>query len=101
MSGMTTTSSFSLSDSNARTVLLEVTGLCRQNISKTTNYHLRVSYNRLSQTIQNISRMGGKVSKVSILSAASLASGNSTASSKSEAKKESAPVQHKARHKKG
>ena len=110
MSGMTTTGSVNVSDRNARTILLEVTGLCRQKISKTSNYHLKVPYNRLSQTIQNISRMGGKVSKVNILSTGSLLSGNTKTSNNPEVKKTShnpevkrqpAPVQPQARHKKG
>jgi phycocyanin-associated, rod len=101
MSGMTTTGSISVSDRDARTVLVEVTGLCRQNISKISNYHLKVPYNRLSQTIQNISRMGGKVSKVNVLSAKSPASNNFKTSNNSEAKQEPAPVQRQARNRKG
>jgi phycocyanin-associated rod protein len=109
MSGMTITGSTSVSDRDARTVLVEVTGLCRQNISKTSNYHLKVPYNRLSQTIQNISRMGGKVSKVNILSAGSLVSGNNQTGNTSnnrtvntsEVKKQPVSVRPQARNKKG
>jgi phycocyanin-associated, rod len=106
MSGMTTTGSTSVSNRDTRTILVEVTGLCRQNVSKTSNYHLKVPYNRLSQTIQNISRMGGKVSKVDVLSGGAETSINTETSTKSEVrevkkevnrerevKKESSPVQ--------
>ena len=69
MSGMTTTGAVSLSDRNSRTVIIEVTGVCRQDIMKTSNYKVKVPYSRMSQTIQSISRMGGKVANVSLLPA--------------------------------
>lgn len=57
----------SLSDYNVRTVAIEVTGMCRQDVAKKSSYVLKVPYNSMSQTIQNISRMGGKVAKVTLV----------------------------------
>ncbi|RMF21107.1 MAG: rod-capping linker protein [Cyanobacteria bacterium J083] len=54
------------SDYNDRPVTIEVTGLCSQNISKTSNYKVTVPYAELSATMQAISRMGGKIHKVSL-----------------------------------
>lgn len=67
MSGMTTTGATSTSNYNSRTIEIEVTGVCRQDVMKTSNYTVKVPYNRMSQTMQSISRMGGKVSKVTLL----------------------------------
>jgi hypothetical protein len=44
-----------------RVVRLEVAGMCQQNISHTSNYTVTVPYGSMSKTMQNISRMGGKV----------------------------------------
>lgn len=57
-----------LSDCSIRTVAIEVTGMCRQDVAKKSSYVLKVPYNSMSQTIQNISRMGGKVAKVTLVS---------------------------------
>lgn len=66
MSGMITTGDTSISGYASRTVAIEVTGVCRQDVMKTSNYTLKVPYSRMSQTIQNINRMGGKVANVSL-----------------------------------
>ncbi len=49
-----------------RTVRLEVSGLCQQDLSHTSNYTVTVPYNSMSSTMQNISRMGGKVVGVKV-----------------------------------
>jgi len=67
MSGMITTGDTNISDYGSRTVEIEVTGLCRQDVIRTSNYKVKVPYSRMSQTMQNINRMGGKVAKVSLL----------------------------------
>lgn len=69
MSGMTTTGSTSVSNYGNRTVEIEVTGICRQDIMKTSNYKVKVPYNRMLKTLQNIYSMGGKVANVTLLSA--------------------------------
>jgi phycocyanin-associated, rod len=69
MTGMITTGSTNLSNYSARTLSLEVTGVCRQDVSRTSTYTLKVPYNRLSQTMQSIQRMGGKVDRVNLLAA--------------------------------
>ncbi len=69
MTGMITTGSTNLSNYSARTVMLEVTGVCRQDVSRTSSYTIKVPYNRLSQTMQSVQRMGGKVNQVNLLTA--------------------------------
>ena len=64
MSGMITTGDTSISGYGSRTVAIEVTGVCRQDVMKTSNYTIKVPYSRMSQTIQNINRMGGTVANV-------------------------------------
>ncbi|MDJ0715486.1 MAG: phycobilisome linker polypeptide [Prochloraceae cyanobacterium] len=67
MSGMTTVGSTSTSDYNGRTVEIEVTGVCRQDVSRKSNYKIKIPYSRMVKTIQGITRMGGKISNISIL----------------------------------
>ena len=67
MSGMTTTGGVNISNYGSRTVMIEVTGVCRQDVMKKSNYSIKVPYSRMSQTMQNINSMGGKVSKVTVL----------------------------------
>ena len=66
MSGMITTGDTSISGYGSRTVAIEVTGVCRQDVMKTSNYIVKVPHSRMSQTIKNINRMGGKVAHVSL-----------------------------------
>ncbi|MBE9042814.1 rod-capping linker protein [Pleurocapsales cyanobacterium LEGE 10410] len=66
MSGMITTGDTNVSGYASRTVAIEVTGVRRQDLMRTSNYTVKVPYSRLSQTIQNISRMGGKIATVSL-----------------------------------
>jgi CpcD/allophycocyanin linker domain len=49
-----------------RSVRIEVCGLCQQPTSKRSNYTVTVPYQSMSKTIQNISRMGGKVVGVQV-----------------------------------
>ncbi len=66
MSGMITTGDTNISTYGGRTVAIEVTGVCRQDVMRTSNYTVQVPYSRMSQTIQNINRMGGKVAGISL-----------------------------------
>ena len=66
MSGMITTGDTNVSTYSARTVAIEVTGICRQDLARSSNYTVKVPYSRMSQTIQNINRMGRKVAGVSL-----------------------------------
>ena len=66
MSGMVTTANTSLSESGSRVMTIEVTGVCRQDVARTSNYTVKVPYSRMSQTIKNINRMGGKVANISL-----------------------------------
>ena len=68
MSGMITTGETTNTSSyGTRTVELKVTGICRQDVMRTSNYTVKVPYSRMSSTLKNINRMGGKVTKVSVL----------------------------------
>lgn len=66
MSGMITTGNTNLSTYGSRTIAIEVTGVCRQDVMRTSNYTVKVPYSRMSQTIQGINRMGGKVAGISL-----------------------------------
>jgi|GEM_PF-1862150 len=66
MSGMITTGNGNVSTYGSRTISIEVTGVCRQDVMRTSNYTVKVPYSRMSQTIQNINRMGGKVAGISL-----------------------------------
>lgn len=63
---MITTGDTNISGYGSRTVSIEATGVRRQDVMRTSNYTIKVPYSRMSQTIQNISRMGGKVVTVSL-----------------------------------
>ena len=67
MAGMASVSSAVISDYNNRTVAIEVTAVCRQEVMRTSNWTIKVPYSRMAQTIQKITRMGGKVAGVSLL----------------------------------
>ncbi|MEO1005100.1 MAG: phycobilisome linker polypeptide [Cyanobacteria bacterium J06638_38] len=73
MSGMITLGDTNISTYDSRTVAIEVTGVCRQDVMRTSNYTVKVPYSRMSQTIQNIKRMGGKVAKIYLGGAANAA----------------------------
>jgi phycocyanin-associated, rod len=66
MSGMITIGDTNLSTYGSRTIAIEVTGVCRQDVMRTSNYTVKVPYSRMSQTIQSINRMGGKVAGISL-----------------------------------
>lgn len=66
MSGMITTGDTNISTYGGRTIAIEVTGVCRQDIIRSSNYTVKVPYSRMFQTIQNINRIGGKVAGVSL-----------------------------------
>lgn len=86
MSGMITTGDTSISGYGSRTVAIEVTGVCRQDVMRTSNYTVKVPYSRMSQTIQNINRMGGKVANVSVSGATPVVTTPSEAPTETPAK---------------
>lgn len=67
MSGMTTIGSAGLSDYQSRPVTIGVTGMRQQSVLKTSDYQVRVPYSQMSQTLQSISRQGGKVAFVHLM----------------------------------
>lgn len=84
MAGMTTTGTASTSDYGDRSVIIEVSGLRRQAVMKTSNYQVKVPYNQMSQAMQSINRMGGKVAKVTVASSSSTERSSSEAASPSD-----------------
>ena len=66
MSGMVTTGNTNISTYGGRTVAIEVTGVCRQDVMRSSNYTVKVPYSRMSQAIKNINRIGGTVAGVSM-----------------------------------
>lgn len=77
MSGMITTGDTNISTYGGRTIAIEVTGICRQDVMRTSNYTVKVPYSRMSQTIQNINRMGGKVAGISLGNTVAVEAGKS------------------------
>ena len=67
MSGMLTTGISDLSDYNNRTIIIEVTGALGD-LVRNSNYTLKVPYNRMSEKMQQISRMGGKIASIRLAS---------------------------------
>ncbi len=84
MSGMITTGDTNISTYGSRTIAIEVTGICRQDVMRISNYTVKVPYSRMSQTIQNINRLGGKVAGISLGNATAVASAPPTTSTESE-----------------
>ena len=66
MSGMNTTGTSGVSSYRNRTVSIQVTGVCRQDVAKTSAYEVKVPFSQMNQAMQAISRMGGKVSAISV-----------------------------------
>jgi len=60
MAGMTTTGLPKFSDYSVRNVVIEVTGLCRQDVMKTSNYEMKVPFNRYVSSNADHSPYGWK-----------------------------------------
>ncbi|MDJ0693374.1 MAG: phycobilisome linker polypeptide [Mastigocoleus sp. MO_167.B18] len=67
MSGMLTTGTADLSDYNSRTIIIEVTGALGDLVRKS-NYTLKVPYNRMSEKVRQINRMGQKIVSIRLAS---------------------------------
>lgn len=67
MSGMTSTLTNNTSSYDNRTAIIEVTGACGD-LVRNSNYTLKVSYNRMSDTVKQIHRMGRKISNITMVS---------------------------------
>ena len=86
MSGMSNTGDANVSSYGSRTVAIEVTGVCRQDIMKTANYTIKVPHYRRSQAMQNIHRMGAKVANITLLPKTEAATKSSKRRSKRRSK---------------
>ena len=67
MSGMLTTGTADLSDYNSRTIIIEVTGALGDLVRKS-NYTLKVPYNRMSEKVRQINRIGQKIVSIRLAS---------------------------------
>lgn len=99
MSGMITTGNTNVSTYGSRTVAIEVTGVCRQEVMRTSNYTVKVPYSRMSQTIQNINRMGGKVANISLGTTAPVTQAASPTQEQEETPKRSSKKKNRNRNK--
>ncbi|NER33398.1 MAG: HEAT repeat domain-containing protein [Oscillatoria sp. SIO1A7] len=63
---MAQTQSKETSDYNSRSVAIQVTGVRRQDLMHRSNYTVRVPYTSMSKAIQNIHRIGGKITSISV-----------------------------------
>ena len=99
MSGMITTGNTNISEYGGRTIAIEVTGMCHQDVMRNSNYTVKVPYSRMSQTIQNISRMGGKVANISLGDGASAPAPTQAQASESEPEKRSGGKRNRNRNK--
>ncbi|NEQ44145.1 MAG: rod-capping linker protein [Leptolyngbya sp. SIOISBB] len=66
MAGMNLTSSAGVSSYGSRPISIMVTGVCQQDVTKTSNYEIKVPFSQMSQAMRSINRMGGKISTVSV-----------------------------------
>ena len=67
MAQMTTVGTPQISDYGGRIVEIEVTGLCRQDVKRVSSYKMKVPHYRMNQAMQEIYRLGGRVSDVNVL----------------------------------
>lgn len=107
MSGMKTPISAGVSDYNSRLVTIQVTGVCRQSVLKTSNYQVRVPYSQMAQALRNINNQGGKVASVQLMGNepvmanvdASSAKGDAHNAKEEKSPEKKAPVQKKSKRK--
>lgn len=66
MPGMNVTVTSGVSSYSSRRVSIMITGVCQQDVMKTSNDEIKVPFNQMSQVMQSSNRMGGKVSFVSV-----------------------------------
>lgn len=63
---MQTTGTYGVSSYGDRSVVIAVTGVCRQETMKTSNYQVKVPFSQMSKTMQTINRLGGKVESITV-----------------------------------
>ena len=80
---MATSATPSISNYDGRIVEFSVTGVCNQKLRRVSSYTMKVPYNRMRQTMQEIHSIGGKIAGVNVF--------DGKAESKSESKAESKP----------
>ncbi|MEM8615079.1 MAG: hypothetical protein AAGF93_23945 [Cyanobacteria bacterium P01_H01_bin.105] len=67
MVGMMIPGSSALSDYCSRTVIIDVTGMVNQAVSRFSNYQIKVPFSQMSTAIHQITCQGGKVEKVVVV----------------------------------
>ena len=66
MPGMLTTGSSTVSDRASRSVVFTVEGVCQQDVSKTSNYQVKVPFSQMNAAYRSIGRSGGKIVSVQV-----------------------------------
>ena len=66
MSGMSIASGNSVSDRASQTVVFTVEGVCQQDVSKTSNYTVKVPFSQMNAAYRSIGRSGGKIVSVQV-----------------------------------
>ena len=64
---MTTIATPQISDYDSRMVQINVTGVCKQNIKRVSNYQIKVPHHRLNEAMREIYSLGGKITGVNVL----------------------------------
>ena len=66
MPGMVTTGSNTVSGVGSSTVVFTVEGVCNQDLSRTSNYTVKVPFSQMNETYKSIGRSGGKITAVQV-----------------------------------
>jgi len=67
MTQMTTIGTPKISNYDDRIVEIEVTGVCRQDVKRVSNYKKKVAHSRMNEAMREIYSLGGKVVGVKLL----------------------------------
>ena len=67
MTQMTTIGTPQMSDYDDRIFVIEVTGVCRQDVKRVSTYKKKVAHSRMNEAMREIYSLGGKVVSVTLL----------------------------------
>ena len=94
MSQMSTVGTSQISNYDSRIVEINVTGVCRQNVKRVSNYTMKVPHNRMNQAMREIHSLGGKIASVTVLGQPQI---ESQAQPAEEPKKKTTPAKRQSR----
>ena len=66
MPGMVTTGSNTVSGVGSSTVVFTVEGVCDQDLSRTSNYTVKVPFSSMNEAYKSIGRSGGKITSIQV-----------------------------------